>query len=96
MLKANELSFGKAALATYRFDNADVIVGFGADFLSNWVNPTENARQYAITRKLFDKKAMSRHYQFESTMSVTGSNADHRYKMKPSQHGAAVVSLYNF
>jgi Fe-S-cluster-containing dehydrogenase component len=28
-------------------------------------------------------------------LSVTGSNADHRYKMKPSQHGAAVVSLYN-
>ncbi len=94
-LKANELSFGKAVLPTYRFDNAEVIVGFGADFLSNWVNPVENARQYAVNRKLFDKKSMSRHYQFEATLSVTGSNADHRYKMKPGQHGAAVVSLYN-
>ena len=94
-LKANELSFGKSALPTYRFDNADVIVSVGADFLANWVNPVENARQYAVTRKLFGKKTMSRHYHFESTLSVTGSNADHRYKLKPSQHGAAVVSLYN-
>ncbi len=94
-LRANEMSFGKAVLPTYRFDNADVVVGFGADFLANWYNPVENARQYATNRKLFDKKTMSRHYQFEPSLTVTGSNADHRYKMKPSQHGAAVVSLYN-
>lgn len=94
-LKANETSFGKSALPTYRFDNANLIVGFNADFLSNWINPSENAAQYALNRKLFDKKVMSRHYQFESTLSVTGSNADHRYKMKPSQHGAAIISLYN-
>jgi len=95
MLKANETSFGKAALPTFRFDNANTIVGFDADFLGNWINPVENARQYAATRKLFGKKNMSRHYQFESTLTVTGSNADHRYKVRPSQQGAAVVALYN-
>ena len=94
-LRANELSFGKAVLPTYRFDNAEVIVGFGADFLANWYSPIENARQYAVTRKLFDKKTMSRHYQFEPALTVTGSNADHRYKMKPSQHGTAILALYN-
>lgn len=94
-LKANELSFGKAALPTYNFDKAETIVGFDADFLANWVNSTENARQYAVTRKLFGKKSMSRHYQFEGTMTVTGSNADHRYRVRPSEQGAAVVSLYN-
>ena len=94
-LKANEQSFGKAALPTYRFDNADVIVSVGADFLSNWINPTEHARQYAANRKLFGKKTMSRHYQFEATLSVTGSNADHRYKVKPGQYGSVVAALYN-
>ncbi len=94
-IKANELSFGKAAIPTYNFDKAETIVGFDADFLANWVNPTENARQYAANRKLFGKKTMSRHYQFEGTLSVTGSNADHRYKVRPSEHGSAVVSLYN-
>ncbi len=94
-LKANEMSFGKYALPTYHFENANVVVGFNADFLTNWTNSTLNARQYAENRKLFGKKNMSRHYQFESTLSLTGSNADHRYKIKPSQEGAAVVSLYN-
>ena len=51
-LRANEMSFGKAVLPTYRFDNADVIVGFGADFLANWYSPVENARQYAAVVKL--------------------------------------------
>jgi MoCo/4Fe-4S cofactor protein with predicted Tat translocation signal len=95
MIKANAASFGKAALPTYKFDQAMTVVGFDADFLGNWYNPTENARQYAANRKLFGKNNMSRHYQFESTLTLTGSNADHRYPVRPSQMGAAVVSLYN-
>jgi molybdopterin-containing oxidoreductase family iron-sulfur binding subunit len=95
MIKANETYFGKAAIPTYRFDKADVIVSFGADFLANWISPVEHARQYAENRKLFGKKSMSRHYQFEPMMTLSGANADHRYKMKPTQHGAYVVSLYN-
>jgi molybdopterin-containing oxidoreductase family iron-sulfur binding subunit len=38
---------------------------------------------------------MSRHLQIESNLSVTGANADKRVVLKPSQIGAAVVSLYN-
>lgn len=94
-LKANEISFGKAAIPTYQFDKADVIVAFGADFLANWINPVENARQYSMNRKLFGKKTMSRHYQFEGALSVTGSNSDHRFKLRPSQFNAAIISLYN-
>src|SRR5690606_11539144 len=61
-IRANEVSFGKAALPTYQFNKAETIVAFDADFLANWVNSTENARQYAVNRKLFGKKSMSRHY----------------------------------
>ena len=96
MLKGNELSFGKSMIPSYRFDNAEVIVSFGADFLSTWLSPIEFARQYAITRKLRDgKKSMSRHIQFESILSLTGSNADNRYKLKPSHLSSAVANLYN-
>lgn len=38
---------------------------------------------------------MSRHFQMEAALSVTGSNADVRIGVKPSQQGAAVVTLYN-
>lgn len=96
LLKGNELSFGKSMIPSYRFDNAEVIVSFAADFLATWLSPIEFARQYAVTRKLRDgKKNMSRHIQFESTLSLTGSNADNRYKLKPSQLSSAVANLYN-
>jgi molybdopterin-containing oxidoreductase family iron-sulfur binding subunit len=38
---------------------------------------------------------MSRHYQFESLLSLTGANADYRTMIKPSQEGLVVAQLYN-
>ena len=93
---ANLASFGKSFIPTYNFDKADFIVGLECDFLANWLSPVEHARQYGATRKLNkDEKKMSRHVQIESNLSVTGSNADKRIALKPSQLGLAVVNLYN-
>ena len=41
------------------------------------------------------KRTMSRHFQFETAMSLTGSNADVRVPVKPSEMGAVALSLYN-
>jgi MoCo/4Fe-4S cofactor protein with predicted Tat translocation signal len=96
MLDANKNTFGQAVIPTYHFDKARVIVSFGADFLTNWLNPIQYSKQYGITRKLGkDKKEMSKHIQFESILSLTGSNADERHPIKPSETGAYVVALYN-
>ncbi len=93
---ANLASFGKSFVPTYNFDKADYIVGIECDFLANWLSPVEHARQYAATRKLNkDEKKMSRHVQIESLLSVSGSNADKRIAVKPSQIGLAVINLYN-
>ncbi|MCH7403131.1 TAT-variant-translocated molybdopterin oxidoreductase [Belliella kenyensis] len=94
--KAAEVSYGAAALPTYHFDKAKVIVSFGADFLGTWISPIEFAKQYAKGRKITkEKPEMSRHYQFESNLSLTGSNADYRTPIKASQSGLAVLALYN-
>jgi len=96
MRQANKESFGVEEIPTYNFDKANVIVSFDCDFLVNWISPIEHARGYAETRKLNGgKKEMSRHIQFESALSVTGSNADKRIGMKPSMQGAAIANLYN-
>lgn len=80
----------------YDFSKADVIVSLGADFLGTWLSPVEFARQYITNRKVSsDKKTMSRHFQFESALSLTGSNADVRVPLKPSELGAATLALYN-
>ena len=95
MLEANKNDFGKAVLPSYRFDKADIIVSFGADFLSSWISPIEFTKQYVVNRKLRGRKSMSRHIQFETNLSLTGSNADKRVAIKPSEQSAALVNLYN-
>jgi molybdopterin-containing oxidoreductase family iron-sulfur binding subunit len=96
ILKANEKSFGVYALPTYDFSKADVIVGINADFLGTWLNALEYSGQYAQTRRLNKEKiSISRHYQFESGMSLTGANADYRTAIRPSQEALVVAHLYN-
>ncbi|MCH6234977.1 TAT-variant-translocated molybdopterin oxidoreductase [Cognataquiflexum rubidum] len=94
--KAAETSYGTAVLPTYSFEKASVIVSFGADFLGTWISPIEFAKQYGQGRKISkEKPVMSRHFQFESNLSLTGANADYRTPIKPSQSGLAVLALYN-
>ncbi len=94
--KANEMSFGMDAIPSFDFSKAKTIVSIGADFLGSWVSPMEFSKQYAEGRKVSkDKKKMSRHYQYEGLLSLTGANADYRYKIKPSEEGQTVLALYN-
>lgn len=96
IIEANKMCYGKAVIPQYNFDKANVIVSFGADFLGTWISPVEYSRQWAKNRNLRNgQKELSRHYQFESTLSLTGSNADIRMPHKPSAQGSFVVSLYN-
>ncbi|MEX2567154.1 MAG: TAT-variant-translocated molybdopterin oxidoreductase [Cyclobacteriaceae bacterium] len=94
--KASETYYGSNVLPSYHFDNAKVIVSFGADFLGTWISPIQFAKQYSKGRKISKENPnMSRHFQFESNLSLTGANADYRTPIKASQSGLAVLSLYN-
>lgn len=94
--KANEENFGVAMIPSYDFSKAKTIVSIDADFLGTWISPIEFTKQYASTREVSeDKREMSRHYQFESNLSLTGANADYRTMIKPSQLGLVVAQLYN-
>jgi MoCo/4Fe-4S cofactor protein with predicted Tat translocation signal len=95
MRQANMLSFGNNEIPFYRFDKAQLIIGFNADFLANWLMPVAFARQYSETRRIGkDKKTMSLHLQFESGMSVTGANADERFSIKPHEELQILQSVY--
>jgi len=97
ILRANELMYGVAMVPGYHFDKAKVIVSIQADFLGTWISPAQFANQYAAGRKIVDPKTakMSRHIQIESYMSLTGTNADNRIRIKPSEAGAVITRLYN-
>ena len=97
ILKANEAMYGVSMIPGYHFDKAKVIVAVQADFLGSWISPVQFAHQYSKTRKIVDAKAakMSRHIQIESYMSLSGTNADNRIRIKPSETGVVLARIYN-
>ena len=93
--QANQIAFGKAVIPSYDFSKANVIVGFNCDFLGTWISPIEYAKGYSVGRKVGDnRKEMSRHYQFEANLSMTGANADYREPIKLSDEGLYLSALY--
>jgi len=94
ILQANEATYGKKSIPSYQFDEAKVIVSLAADFLGTWLSPIEFARQYAKGRKVNEKNPeVSKHYQFESILSLTGGNSDERFVHRPSETGAVALAL---
>ena len=85
VLDAFENIYGIRAMADYDFSKVENIISIDADFLSDWQGGGYSAG-YTRTRvpdKASNKK-MSYHLQFESNMTLTGSNADDRLPAKPS------------
>jgi MoCo/4Fe-4S cofactor protein with predicted Tat translocation signal len=96
LLDAALQCFNLRAVPNYDFGSANVIVSFGADFLGTWISPIEYAKAYAKNRKISKtNKKMNRHYQVESFMSLTGSSADNRIPVRPSEQGVAIAYLYS-
>ncbi len=82
--KANLQNFGASIIPSYDFSKAKVIISLDADFLSTWLLSNEYAIQYGQRRNP-DGEWMSKHFQFESVMTVSGSNADQRAMTRPSE-----------
>lgn len=79
-------AFGSPLSTTYNFDQADVVLSLDADFLYGHPSSVRYARNFAAQRLVNEeKKTMSRFYMVEASTSVTGSNADHRLPVRPSQ-----------
>lgn len=89
--KGQEASYGTAVVPSYRFDRAKVIVSIDADFLGTWLTPVAFNKQFADGRR--DVVGMNELISFDSNYSLTGANADKRFKIKPSQQLIVVMGL---
>ena len=92
-LDAFETVYGERALVDYDFSKASLIVSVGADFLGDWQGGSYDAG-YAKGRIPQNGK-MSRHFQFESNMTLSGAAADKRVPMTPADQKQALVLVYN-
>jgi len=92
-LDAFETVYGERALVDYDFSKASLIVSVGADFLGDWQGGGYDAG-YAKGRIPQNGK-MSRHFQFESNMTLSGASADKRVPMTTADQKQALVQIYN-
>jgi MoCo/4Fe-4S cofactor protein with predicted Tat translocation signal len=92
-LDAFESVYGERALVDYDFSKAGTIVSIGADFLGDWQGGGFDSG-YAKGRVPQAGK-MSKHFQFESNMTLSGANADKRVPMTEVNQKLALVKIYN-
>lgn len=95
-VQAFEQAYGKRALPSYDFSKATCIVSIGADFLGDWQGGGF-ASGYAKTRVPKGKDgsaSMSKHYQFEANMTLSGANADYRLPATATEQQFVLAALY--
>jgi MoCo/4Fe-4S cofactor protein with predicted Tat translocation signal len=94
IIAAHERTRQSAGSPDYHFEKAKLAVSFAADFLGTWGAPAPQMRGYSQARDLRGgRKEMLRHVQFESDLSLTGSNADRRVKVAPAEGFDALLYL---
>lgn len=70
----------------YKLDKAQRVISIGSDFLGNESNSERHSRDFAKGRRIASATdEMNRLYVVEAQLSLTGSNADHRLRLAPSQ-----------
>lgn len=88
--------FGQALRVLPDYASAHRIVSLDADFLASGEGHLSSMRGFAKTRKVKDSKdadKMSRLYSVESTLTSTGSAADHRLRLASSEIPAFAAAL---
>jgi molybdopterin-containing oxidoreductase family iron-sulfur binding subunit len=92
-LDAFETVYGERALVDYDFSKAALIVSVGADFLGDWQGGGYDS-SYTQGRVPKNGK-MSRHFQLESNMTLSGAAADRRLPMSTANQKQSLVHIYN-
>ncbi len=84
LFTGTRLAFGRPLETRYRLEAADVILSLDADFLAPGPGNLAYAKAFSRRRRAFGGNEMNRLYVVESTPSITGSIADHRFQARPS------------
>ncbi|HAT80119.1 MAG TPA: quinol:cytochrome C oxidoreductase [Flavobacterium sp.] len=96
-LDAFETVYGERALVDYDFSKASVIVSVGADFLGDWQggNYGSSYAKGRIPQGPKGNQKISRHFQLEANMTLSGAAADKRVAMSTANQKQALVLIYN-
>ncbi len=92
-INAWEKSYGSRNIPSIKLDKAKIILSLESDFLARDGNFIESARLYASKRDVMNTDDFNRLFVVEGMMSLTGMNADYRFRLRPDFQKDFVLSL---
>jgi MoCo/4Fe-4S cofactor protein with predicted Tat translocation signal len=90
-VRGQELSYGTNLAPRLALDKAKLIVSINCDFLGTFLQPTQQMNLFSKGRKPGEN--MNRLVVFESISTLTGSNADSRYRIRPTHSVVVAMGL---
>jgi MoCo/4Fe-4S cofactor protein with predicted Tat translocation signal len=91
-----EIATGKMLQPIYHFEKAEIILSFDSDFVYLESDNIRNAKGFSDGRRISSEHdSMNRLYQVEGNFSLTGTMADHRYRLESSRIGAVAAAIGN-
>ncbi len=91
--KGGEIAYGGPVEATPMLEQADVVLAIDSDLLSSAPGHLRHARNFAARRNPTRTRKMNRLYAIESTPTLTGSCADHRFVVGAGEMTRIVAAL---
>ena len=92
LIFANKVSMGINILPYYDIGNTNLLLSFGADFLSTWITPVNHSLGYGNMRQ--GRPAVrGRVVQVEPRLSISGANADEWIPVKPGTEGILALGM---
>lgn len=93
--KAWQKCYPGQPLPLINWDKAKVIVALEGDFLGKEGNRVETNRMFAVNRDVDNLKTFNRLYAVEGNYSLTGLNADYRFRLRPDKQLEFSLALVN-
>jgi anaerobic selenocysteine-containing dehydrogenase/Fe-S-cluster-containing dehydrogenase component len=90
--QANRLIFGRDGIPSYRIDQADFLLSFGANFLETWISNVEYARQFASFHAAHDHVKNFFAY-VGPRLSLTAASADQWIEVPPDRQSLIALGL---
>ena len=89
---ANRLTFARDTIPYYAFEDARVVLSFGADFVETWLSTVEYSRTFARMHSLRDGRAGT-FIHVEPRQSLTAANADLWVRNAPGTEGVLALAI---
>ena len=89
---ANRTTFNRDAIPYYAFEDAEVVLSFGADFIETWLSNVQYARTFARMHSFRDGRAGT-FIHVEPRQSLTASNADEWVRNAPGTEGLLALAV---